>query len=411
MTLAEAISKIRVWGVAGIVAYARRCVSNRRHARILRSLAVTSKAVRPQRGVTVIADMTEQVSLSKTMRDFVLSLREAGIPCQVYDTAYTCRIPAEDAADIVTPIKEFDLKRYDHIVMMFRAPLDPALVQGIEIGRIAFYESLHGIHETIPILRESGDTILAMSDFNYDYFKVAFRGQPVFKIVYPFRRDHGQGTPRRELRARYGIGDDDFLVYFNFDFGSYYRKNIPAALKAFARAFPDEPKSKLLFKTKGARQNARQCREMEQLVAELNLKDRFIHISNYLPRADVDGFAAASDVYLSLHKSEGFGLGMAEAMAQGTPVVATNWSANTEFCTPETAVCVPYRLAPIQPHEYMVAMKEWAEADVDAAAAALRRLHDDPALRQELGRKAKAFIDEHFSIANFKRSVEVWLNG
>lgn len=409
MTVAEAISKIRVWGLAGIVSYFRRRINDRKHARILRNLAVESKCERTTRGVTVIADMTGQVSLSKTMRDFVFSLRDAGVPCQVYDTTCRCQIPAEDAADIVTPKDEFDLKRYDHIVMMYRAPLDLALVPGIKIGRIAFHESLHGINETAPFLKESGDAILAMSDFNYDYYKVAFVGQPVFKITYPFRRDHGQGTSRRELRERYGIGEDDFLIYFNFDFGSYYRKNIPAALKAFARAFPDEPKAKLLFKTKGARQNARQCREMEQLVAELKLTDRFIHISDYLPRADVDGFAAASDVYLSLHKSEGFGLGMAEAMSQGTPVVATAWSANTEFCTSETAVCVPYRLVPIQPHEYMVAMKEWAEADVDAAAAALRRLYDDPALRQELGSKAKAFIDEHFSIANFKRSVEAWL--
>lgn len=410
MTASEAISKIRVWGFAGIVSHFRRCVNDRKHARILRKLAATSKCESPIRGVTVIADMTGQVSLSKTMRDFVFSLRDSGVPCQVYDTTYRCQIPAEDAAGIVTPKEEFDLKRYDHIVMMYRAPLDSALVPGISIGRIAFHESMHGINETAPFLKESGDAILAMSDFNYDYYKVAFAGQPVFKITYPFRRDHGRGTPRHELRVRYGIGEDDFLVYFNFDFGSYYRKNIPAALKAFARAFPNESKAKLLFKTKGARQNARQRLEMERLVDELNLRDRFVHIANYLPRADVDGFASACDVYLSLHKSEGFGLGMAEAMSQGTPVVATNWSANTEFCTAETAMCVPYRLVPILPHEYMAAMKEWADADVEAAASSLRRLYDDPALRQELGRKAKAFIDEHFSISNFKRSVEVWLS-
>ena len=409
MTPHEAIAKLRVWGWTGVVAFVRRTLNERVQARRLCHLAHTSRATRPTRGITVIADLTGQVSLSKTMRDFVLSLREAGIPCQTYDTCAQCEIPVEDAASIVTPAAEFDFKRYDHIVMMYRAPVDPKLVPGIKIGRIAFHESLHGIHETAPYLKASGDAIIAMSDFNYEYYKDAFKGQPVYKITYPLRLDMSRATPRNELRMKYGVGPKDFLVYFNFDFGSYYRKNIPAALKAFARAFKDAPDAKLLFKTKGARKNPRQVREMECLVDELKIRDQFIHISSYLPRADVDGFAGVCDVYLSLHKSEGFGLGMAEAMAQGCPVVATNWSANTEFCRPDTALCVPYRLVPILPHEYMPAMKEWAEADVDAAAVALRRLHGDAVLREELGESARAFLGEHFSLLNVKRDVLTWL--
>ena len=102
---------------------------------------------------------------------------------------------------------------------------------------------------------------------------------------------------------------------------------------------------------------------------------------------------------------------MAEAMSQGKPVVATNWSANTEFCLADTAWCIPYHMVPILSHEYMISMKEWAEADAEAAAAALREIRSNPELVAERTAKGKQFMEEHFSIANFKKSIEVFLDG
>ena len=370
-----------------------------------------SVATDPQRGITVIGELTGQVSLSKAMRDFILNLQDAGIPCQTYDTCLKPQIPSQDVARIVTPVSDFDIGRYSHIVMMYRSPLPAGLVPKCKRVRIAFYDSEHGIHEMLPYLRESGDGIVGMSDFNFEYFKRAFPSQPVFKITYPFRFKLKRATPRDELRVKYGIGVEDFVVFFNFDFGSYYRKNIPAALKAFALAFRGEKNAKLMFKTKGAKSNGKQVKEMLGGGRELGIAEQFIHIPHYLPRADVDGLTAACDVYLSLHKSEGFGIGMAEAMSQGKPVVATNWSANTEFCRPDTAWCIPYRMVPILPHEYPPAMKEWAEADVAAAAAALREIRSDPVAAAARAARGKAFMEEHFSLSRFKADVERFLGG
>ena len=407
----DLIAKIRVWGWAGIFGFFRRkyafSVQRRRLARLVRRSAITV----PQRGVTVIGELTGRVSLSKTLRDFVLNMRDAGIPCQTYDTLLKPQIPQADTDGIVTSLEEFDIGRYSHIVMMYRSPLDEKLVPNLSCARIAFHESEHGIHETAPYLRESGDAIIAMSDFNFNYYKRAFPDQVVYKITYPFRFRRKDATPRDEMRVKYGMGVDDFVVFFNFDFGSFYRKNISAALKAFALAFKGDETAKLLFKTKGASANKRQVAEMERLVAELGIGRQFIHISQYLPRADVDGLTEACDVYLSLHKAEGFGLGMAEAMSQGKPVVATNWSANTEFCREDTAWCIPYRMVPVLPHEYMVATKEWAEADVEAAAAALQEIQSNPELVAERTAKGKSFMEEHFAIANFKKSVDAFLDG
>jgi glycosyltransferase involved in cell wall biosynthesis len=405
------IDKIRVWGITGILNFFKAKYSNAVQRRRLAALVRRSQVKEPERGVTVIGEMTGRVSLSKALRDFILNLKAAGIPCQAYDTLLKPQIPPADTEGIVTPLEEFDIGRYSHIVMMYRSPLDESLVPNLSCARIAFHESEHGIHETAPYLRESGDAIIAMSDFNYNYYKRAFPDQPVHKIVFPFRFKRKDATPRNEMRAKYGMGVDDFVVFFNFDFGSYYRKNIPAALKAFAIAFRGDGKAKLLFKTKGASANKRQVAEMEKLVAELGIGHQFIHIPQYLPRADVDGLTEACDVYLSLHKSEGFGLGMAEAMSQGKPVVATNWSANTEFCRADTAWCIPFHMVPILSHEYMVSMKEWAEADAEAAAAALREIRSNPELVVDRTAKGRQFMEEHFSIANFKKSVEAFLDG
>jgi glycosyltransferase involved in cell wall biosynthesis len=261
----------------------------------------------------------------------------------------------------------------------------------------------------LPFLRDSGDDVIAMSDFNYDYFRSAFPSQGVYKITYPFRFKLREATSREDIRARYGMKMNDFVVFFNFDFGSYYRKNIPSALKAFARAFRGDANAKLLFKTKGAKSNRKQVGEMMECAHKLGIVEQFIHIPHYLPRADVDGLTAACDVYLSLHKSEGFGIGMAEAMSQGKPVVATNWSANTEFCRPDTAWCVPYRLVPILPYEYPVEIKEWAEVDVDAAAVALKEIRADPAAAAQRAARGRMFMEVHFSVARFKADVEKML--
>lgn len=407
MTVKTAWSKFRTWGWAGVRGFllgkCRAVVYRRRMAR----MAVRKPRFPRERGITVIADLTGQQALSKTMRDFLAMLRLAGIPYQTYDTRPRPAIPREDYEKILTPRDEFDFHRYTHIVELYRSILPDGIPE--HNARVVFHDSEAGILDVMPYL-DTTDSIIGMSDFNVDYFRAALPRSKIFKIVYPLMLPDRERTPRDEVRRKYGIGQDDFVVLFNFDFGSYYRKNPAAAIRAFAKAFPDAPNAKLLFKTKGAAECPHHVRELENLAAELGVADRFVHLSSYLPRRDVDGLTGACDVYLSLHKSEGFGIGMAEAMSQGKPVVATNWSANTEFCKPDTSWCIPYRMVPILSHEYPVEMKEWAEADVDAAAAALLEIKRNPKSAAERAARGAAFIREHFSIENFKRSVETFLN-
>jgi glycosyltransferase involved in cell wall biosynthesis len=395
--LFDLLKKVRVWGLTGICEYVLRNFSWAVHRRRLMKLHKESKVKVPQPGITVIGDLTERPAVSKTLRDFVLNLKDAGIPVQTYNTRLKSDIPKADADQVLTPLKDFDLHRYTHIVMMFRSPLTKEMALGHRVARIVFYESEHGIHETTPFLRESGDEIIAMSDFNYRYFVRAFPDRKVWKITYPFRFKSG------EVQAKRG---DKFTVFFNFDFGSYWRKNATAALKAFGLAFGGDETARLVFKTKGAKKNRQQVRDLERCVHELGLERQFVHISDYISREELDNLYGEVDVYISLHKCEGFGLGMAEAMSQGKCVVATDWSANTEFCRPDTAWCVPYRMVPILPHEYPPAMKEWAEADVNEAARMLKEIRRDPEEARKRAQRGQAFVRSAYSLARFKSDIE-----
>ena len=185
-------------------------------------------------------------------------------------------------------------------------------------------------------------------------------------------------------------------------------------MRAFAAAFRDVPNTRLVFKTMRAKSRPDLLTQIETLARELDISKRLTMIHTYVPERHLFGLTNACDVYLSLHRGEGFGITLAEAMAMGKPVVCTNWSSTTEFCRPDCTIPIPYRMVPVPPnqvdHPYYQQVKEWAEPDIDAAAAALRRLYDDPLLRKEIGVKARASISLQFSIKNLKQSIEAFLD-
>ncbi len=119
----------------------------------------------------------------------------------------------------------------------------------------------------------------------------------------------------------------------------------------------------------------------------------------------VDLFACA-DVYVSLHRSEGFGFGIAEAMALGKPVIATAYSGNLDFATSANSCQVSYRLREItsDDHVFNEGISEvyergavWADPDVDQAARWMRLLAADPALRSRIGERPRPPSDGHHS--------------
>ena len=407
-TPATYLRKLRVWGWRGVLSYLRIRAEDCANRRAILRAARRRPGTAPVRGVTVVAPLSMKYSNSKTVRDFVYALKAAGIPFQTFDTNRRPEVPAEDYADILTPAEDFDPRRYDHVVEMFKSPFPDGLVP--HRARIAFWEGETGMLEVFPYLAKP-DPVIAMSDFNAAQFRRELPAStPVFKIVYPLQLDVAGFDPPGAVRARFGIPADAFAIFYNFDLGSYHRKNPEAAIRAFAEAFRGEPRARLVLKLKWAAEHADKIARMEELAEELGVRDRLVLVRDYLSKRDLLALTNACDCYFSPHRAEGFGIGIAEAMLLSKPVVATDWSSTTEFCRPEHSIPVPYRMVPVKPGEYFTSMKEWAEIDVPAAAAALRRLFESPALRAELGAKARAFVLEHFSVAAVKRDVEAFLD-
>ena len=217
----------------------------------------------------------------------------------------------------------------------------------------------------------------------------------------------------RDWRAHFGFPADQVLFLFAFDFNSYLeRKNPMGLVEAFRRAFPDKSQQEagLVLKYHSGDRHPNDLARLKEALSDVG---PVYEISESLPREAVTGLQAACDVFVSLHRSEGFGLNLAECMALGKPVIATDWSGSAEFVKPGNSIPVPYQMVELrETHGPYEAGQIWAEPDLDAAAKAMRTLVEDPALRERLGKQAQVDIERWFSpnaVGNLYRQRLKWI--
>ena len=202
-------------------------------------------------------------------------------------------------------------------------------------------------------------------------------------------------------RRWFGIPEDAFTALFFFDFDSYAeRKNPGAVLDAFERLAARRPEADLhcVIKTRGARRDDPAFRDLDARVEALGSRAQLI--SGDLGDNEIKNLVRNCDVFVSLHRAEGFGRGMAEAMALGRVAVATGYSGNLDFMAPDISRRVDYQLIPVRPGTYPQGDGQvWADASPTHACDLLEALMDDPAGTRALGRRARANIRENFSLA------------
>ena len=177
-------------------------------------------------------------------------------------------------------------------------------------------------------------------------------------------------------RAAAGL-PDGFLFLLLYDFSSVFeRKNPLGLLEAFLRAFPDPAEgARLVLKSINAEHHPHQHERLRVAAAG----HPHVHLLDfYVSAEEKNGLIAACDCYASLHRSEGFGITMAEAMLLGKPALATGYSGNVDFMSPENSYLVDYEMAPIGPgHDPYPAEAEWAEPSLDHAAQLMREVFED----------------------------------
>lgn len=209
--------------------------------------------------------------------------------------------------------------------------------------------------------------------------------------------------PSSRDRLSFGLPQNAVIVLVSFSLASSCaRKNPFAAIAAFRGAFGDRSDRVLLLKLGQADHAPADYARIAALVAgtpNIRLETRC------LSPADNHALTACADIVLSLHRAEGFGLVMAEAMLLAKPVVATAWSGNTEFMDRQCAVLIDSHLVPAR-DDREVYQGEWAEPDVAEAADALWWLAEDPALRLHIGHAAQRHARQSLTAAPLLRAIE-----
>ena len=204
---------------------------------------------------------------------------------------------------------------------------------------------------------------------------------------------------RPQPRSRFGLPRDRFLYLYVFDCNSYpARKNPWAAVRGFLAAFPrgDEPVG-LVLKAMHARDDDPAWRTIRELVAA---DARVFLIEGTLPREEVLGLFAACDAYLSPHRAEGFGRTLAEAMLLEKPVIATDYSGNTDFLTEATGFPVRWRPLTVGADEYPCPENQfWADPDPADLVRQIRLVREAPDLARQRAAAGARHIREHYAPA------------
>lgn len=213
----------------------------------------------------------------------------------------------------------------------------------------------------------------------------------------PFRR-HQIGLP------------EGFTFLFSYDFHSVPgRKNPLGLIDAYTRAFGPGDGATLVMKSINGAAHPGAFDRVRHAAAG---RPDIVIADGYLDAARLQAMIELADCYVSLHRAEGFGLGMAAAMAAGRPVVATGWSGNLQFMDERSALLVPFELVPVGPGMAPYPSDaHWADPDLDVAAGHLRAVFDDAGLARRIGEAGRAHVAEHQSLARACEDIAPTLLG
>lgn len=213
-------------------------------------------------------------------------------------------------------------------------------------------------------------------------------------------------------RAYFGLPEDRFLYLVMYDCNSTMaRKNPLSAIEAYRQAFITDSEHAASYKDRRPalviKVNNASAKDMEQLERSFDEDEEVYYITNTLSKTEVNSLIADMDVFVSLHRAEGFGLVMAEAMLNHTVCIATNWSANTEFMNEETACMVSYDMVEIQTTtaSYQKGF-HWAEPDVTEAAGYMWRLYQDKDYYEALADAAEQYIRKELGMELVVTKIE-----
>lgn len=223
-------------------------------------------------------------------------------------------------------------------------------------------------------------------------------GMAVEDFVVPERDES-----RAYLESSLGVKSEATVYLAAFDsFSFVQRKNPAAVVKAFLDAFQSDESVHLILKTQNRDfvGDPNQLRIWDEVIRLTGSDDRVTILNKTLKYTDLLKLKRGSDCYVTLHRSEGWGFGMIEAMSLGLPVIATGYSGNLEFCKKDNSWLIDYEESYLSPEDYIFVIpgQKWAKPIHESAVAAMRESYDLPQVRASKAIAAQAFVNNNFSM-------------
>ena len=342
------------------------------------------------KGVNLIGLPRSVIGEGEFIRQTAKSLQQTDLDFGIYD--YQLDTPPEQADDRLDPHIRSD---NSFKVNIFHLKPDQMESSIVTLGR-SFVENRYNIGYWTWELGEFPSAWQAPLDFLDEvwcpsrFIKAAVSKKskkPVHYLPIAIELETVKGF----AREYFSLPPRSFTFLFVFDFKSFVsRKNPSACIEAFLKAFPGKDEAvNLVIKSMDG---SLYPREFSKLREETKNDPRIILIDQTFRPDEMMGLMQTCDCFISLHRSEGIGLGLAQSMLLGKPVIATGYSGNTDFTLEDNSCLVKYDLIKVGEKEYPFAQGQvWADPDVEHAAWYMRRLVDDENYRKSLAAKGQNF--------------------
>lgn len=239
--------------------------------------------------------------------------------------------------------------------------------------------------------------VWACSDFMYNTYKKSLpKNIKIKKVNLPINIPPKYN--KTKVKNKFNIKQNEFLCLFIFDYHSdKNRKNPYAIIETFKKTFKNNKECKLIIKSQNATQN-----DINEMELYINNDERIIHINETYNYDKLMMLMNACDVYISLHRSEGLGLTLMEAILLEKPTLCTNYSGNTDFCKKEWSEVVDYNLIELKSDLYESFYNSknkvyWADPSIDDACVKLFKIYNNLKLYQKKAKLGKQWILNNYT--------------
>lgn len=370
-----------------------------------RLIPLSRRAFAPGRPIEVAGYFSMTAGVGESARLCVDALARAAIPVRIADVSTD---PAERRDVEWTPPGLTEAEAATRILHL-NPPMLPRAILKLGIGRFAKTFNIGYWAWELEVIPDEWkhalrymNAVFVPSEFTREAI-VRHTAIPVTVVPHPV----SEKPAAPGMRAQFGIPEDAFLVSNIFSAGSSInRKNPQAVLKAFRKFAATHGNAFLLMKASG---NPARDERLRELVASAQDTGTIRIITDNLPSSAINGIIRQSNAYISLHRSEGFGLTVAEAILGGTPVVSTGWSGTVDFCDPQNTWSADYRLVPVvdtHPEFAGLAGARWADADPDHAARQLADIAGNARQATEKAANARDFLQRYLEQRTYAKALE-----